>query len=358
VLATGADHTTVDLESGLTGVAAEIDDLADRSGASPFARPDWFEPFLRAFGGADRLVVATARRDGRLAAALPLLRGRGSLTSPTNWHTPAYGPVAEDSDAAATLARAVVAWAPSVLDLSFLDPAGPFTLALDEAVQGAGRRVIRRPVLRSPYVPLDADYAAFEKTLPSKFRREVNRRRRKLEELGRLEIVFEDGRERLVELLDDGFAVEGSGWKTAEGTAIASQPETERFYREVSARAAEQGWLQLGFVRLDGRCLAFSLMIALGDTVHVVKVGFDPEWRKYAPGTLLTRAAIERAFEQGRARYDFLGGEDAYKLDWTDAVGERVRIQAFGRTPFGLASYVGWQHGRPLIKSIQARRGQ
>jgi CelD/BcsL family acetyltransferase involved in cellulose biosynthesis len=88
----------------------------------------------------------------------------------------------------------------------------------------------------------------------------------------------------------------------------------------------------------------------------VVKVGFDPEWRRYAPGTLLTRAAIERAFEQGMTRYDFLGGEDAYKLDWTDAVGERVRIQAFGRTPYGLAAYAAWRWGRPLAKKAIERR--
>jgi CelD/BcsL family acetyltransferase involved in cellulose biosynthesis len=82
----------------------------------------------------------------------------------------------------------------------------------------------------------------------------------------------------------------------------------------------------------------------------VVKVGFDPEFSRYAVGTLLTREAIARAYEHGLAVYDFLGAEDRYKLDWTDTVRERIRVQAFARTPAGTAGYLAWRHGRPAAK--------
>jgi CelD/BcsL family acetyltransferase involved in cellulose biosynthesis len=338
--------------------ADEWDALADAAGAGPFVRPGWLDAFTRAFGDGAPPELVPVRRDGRLVAVLPLVPARGGgLRSPTNWHTPAYGPVALDDDAARAVAQAALARSRAWLDCSFLDPGAAFTRALEEA---GGPRLISRPVLRSPYVRLEGDFEAYCSSLPSKFFREIRRRRRRLEaDHGAVEVAFTDGREALERQLDEGFTIEGSGWKTEQGTAIAQDPATERFYREVAAWAAGRGWLQLGFVRVAGRAVAFSYSIVLHGTVHVVKVGFDPAFARYAVGTLLTNHAIERAFSQGMTTYDFLGAEDRYKLDWTSEVRERVRVQAFSRSPAGTAAYVAWRHGRPAARRALAwRRGR
>ena len=339
--------------SPLEDVASEWDALADATGAGPFVRPGWFGAWSSAFGGGP-VSVLTARRDGQLVGALALLSRRSGLVSPTNWHTPAYGAVAADDSVASALAREAVRAGAVRLDLSFLDPAEPFAAAVVEASRAAGRRVISRPVLRSPYVRLEGDFESYESSRPSKVRREIARRRKRLEDVGPVDVGFVDGSENLEALLAEGFAVEGSGWKTERGTAIAEDPAAARFYRDVAAWAAAAGRLQLGFVRVGGRAVAFSLSLVVGDTCHVVKVGFDPEFGKYAVGKLLTREAIARAFEQGLAVYDFLGAEDRYKLEWTDEVRERIRVQAFGRAPAGTASFLAWRYGRPALKRGQA----
>jgi CelD/BcsL family acetyltransferase involved in cellulose biosynthesis len=353
---------SIDLVESIDAVADEWERLAEATDAGPFVRPGWFQAWARAFADGDTPVALCLRRDSKLAAVLCLIRGRGALRSPTNWHTPAYGPVACDGDAARALADAVVEGAPSVLDVSFLDPADPFAEAILDGARDSRRRVIGRPVLRSPYVALDGDFASFEATLDSKFKREAKRRRRKLGEEGEVTVAFEDGRADLMRLLDEGFAIERSGWKAERGTAIAQSAETDGFYREVATWAAERGWLRLGFLRLDGRAIAFSYSLVLSGTVYVVKVGFDSELRRYAPGTILTREAIERAYSQGLSCYDFLGAEDRYKLDWTNDVHERVRVQAFGRTGRGIVGFAAWRYGRPAAKwavaAVRERAGR
>jgi CelD/BcsL family acetyltransferase involved in cellulose biosynthesis len=339
--------------SPLPDVAPEWEALADATGAGPFVRPGWFEAWASAFAE-EPVSALTARRDGRLVGALALLSRRSGLVSPTNWHTPAYAAVAAGDDVAAALAQEALRSAPHRLDLSFLDPADGFARAVVDASREASRRLIVRPVLRSPYLALEGDFESYEASRPSKVRREIARRRKRLEELGAVEVSFVDGGENLERLLAEGFAVEGSGWKTERGTAIAEDRAAARFYRDVAAWAAAAGWLQLGFVRVGGRAVAFSYSLVVGDTCHVVKVGFDPEFGRYAVGKLLTREAIRRAFEQGLAVYDFLGGEDRYKLEWTEAVRERTRVQAFGRTPAGTASFLAWRYGRPALKRAGA----
>jgi CelD/BcsL family acetyltransferase involved in cellulose biosynthesis len=336
-------------EEELDAVAGEWDELADGVGAGPFVRPGWFGALSRAFGG--RPGVLTVRAGRRLTGALPVLRDRAGLRSPTNWHTPLYGPVVEEA-AGAALAAALVERPRPRIDLSFIAEDDPFGSQYEQAARSRGFRVISRSALRSPFIELAGDMETFQAGLPTKFVKELERRKRRLGEQGEVSVRFGDGGDRLDALLDEGFAIEHSGWK--HGTAIAADPAAEGFYRDVAHWAAERGWLHLGVLRLDDRQIAFSYCLAVAGTMNVVKVGFDPEFRRYAPGSILTQATIESSFAAGLRRYDFLGAEDAYKLDWTSQVSERLRIQAFAPTPAGRAQHLAWRYARPGAKAARA----
>ncbi len=264
-----------------------------------------------------------------------------------------FGAVSTDSESAGSLVRALLGSGRGWLDLSPIDSGDPLVDELQRAAREAGARAISRRVLRSPYVELRGDWDGFQAQLPSRLRTNTARRWRNLSREGTLEVVFADGRDRLDELLGEGFAVEGSGWKDEAGTAIASQPRTERFYRDVASWAAGRGWLRLAFMRLDGRCIAFDFSIAQGGSLYSLKGGFDPAYRRFAPGTLLMREAIARAFAERLATFEFLGADDPHKLAWSETVRERVRLQAFPATVVGRAGLATLAYARPLAKRVR-----
>ena len=72
----------------------------------------------------------------------------------------------------------------------------------------------------------------------------------------------------------------------------------------------------------------------------MLKGGFDPEYSRAAPGTLLLEAGLKHAFASGLRRVELGGGDDAYKLRWTSAVRERDLVQAFPRARS--ARSTGW----------------
>ena len=207
---------------------------------------------------------------------------------------------------------------------------------------------------RSPYINLAGSWEEFEAALSKRLRANMRRRWRRLEERGQVTVELVDGSERLDALLAEAYGIEAAGWKGEGGTAIASQPETERFYGEVARWAAERGWLRIWFLRLDGRALAFAYCLVQGGVLYGLKIGFDPEARPFAPGTLLTREMLVAAFAEGLDRYELLGRPDPYKLDWTDEIDNFTRLQVFSRSPSGLASLATWKHGRPLAQRAQA----
>jgi CelD/BcsL family acetyltransferase involved in cellulose biosynthesis len=331
-------------------IAEQWDALADRIDAQPWLRPGWIEAWFRSFGtGLPTILVL--RRDDRLAAVLPLERRRGgALRAPANWHTPGFGMLAEDDATARELARELYAHRPRSVSLAFVSD-GAGLAPLHEAAAGAGYRRLQRTLERSPYVAVDGDWERYEQGLGRRRLKELARRRRRLEEQGEVTFTVEDGGADLDRLLDEGFAVEAAGWKGERGTAISSAPETRRFYTDVARWAAARGWLRLVFLRLDGRAIAFELNIEAGRVWYDLKDGHLPEFRRFAPGSLVTHEVLRHVFARDVASYEFLGEDEAYKLDWTTTVRQRLLFQSFAPTASGLAEWGAWAFARPAVKS-------
>jgi CelD/BcsL family acetyltransferase involved in cellulose biosynthesis len=345
--------TAVEVHSAIADLAVEWDALADRLGAQPFQRPGWLEAWIEEFP-APGFTVLAARSDGELRGVLPIVRKKaGVIAGPANSHTPLGGALSDGPEAARALAAALIRERPARADFRYVDPADPVMGELRERM-----RWLDWTMSEQPYVDVTGSFDAYLAGLARKHRKEAGRLRRRIEAEGELCFEFADGSERLDALLDEGFAIEGSGWKTEAGTAINSFPEARRFYTAVARWAAERGWLRLAFLRLDGRALAFDYCLESGGSFYALKGGYDPDYRRLGPGVVLAHESLARAFADPELQtYEFLGMADSYKLDWTSATRPRLHAQAFSRTPLGVAQYAAWRHGRPLAKRVTARVG-
>jgi CelD/BcsL family acetyltransferase involved in cellulose biosynthesis len=334
-----------------TATATAWEELAERANAAPFLRPGWFEAWAGAFG--EPVELLSTETDGRLCGVLPYVRTAGGIRSATNPHTPAPGLLAEDEAATRDLAGRLFSLGGRV-SVGYLDAAS--AAILRDAARDSGCLVVTRPLAYRLFLELAGPWESFESSLPSRLVRDVRRRRRKLEELGEVMLEISDGSEGLEELLAEGFRLEASGWKAAEGTAIVSSRETQRFYESIGRWSAQRGWLRLFFLRVDGRPIAFQLALEHGRTHYFLKGGYDPDDSVYSPGKLLLHATLAHAFERGLERYELMGDVEPWKLEWTKAMEERVSLEAYRRTPRGLAGYATQAFLRPLVRRDPRRR--
>lgn len=346
--APGATPATLD------AVAAEWEALAERGRAAPFLRPGWVAAWWSAFGQG-RLELCTARgRDGRLEALLPVQCGRGSRASPTNWHTPEFGLLAESDEAARRLLADLFRARPRRVSLAFL-ASEQASLVRAEA-ERHGYRVLQRTLQRSPYVPLAGGLAAYERSLGKNLRGDLRRRERHLAARGTVTFEVAEGAHlgaRLEELLAEGCAVEASGWKGARATAMRSSPANLRFYGEVARWAAAHGWLRLAFLRLDGRALAFDLCLEYEGVHAMLKTGYDPAFAELSPGKLLRMRMLTRAFGLALRSYELLGEAEPWKLQWAGATRARELVQGFRPSPLGRLDHTLFAHARPLAKRLR-----
>lgn len=117
-------------------------------------------------------------------------------------------------------------------------------------VRGAGASGDSGPPARGPSIPRSGDRPyldlaeAWEENLArlrKSVRKDLRRRRRRLEEAGDVTVDVRDGTDDLAALLEDGYAMEPSGWKAERGTAIISSRATRAFYTDAAEWAVTRG---------------------------------------------------------------------------------------------------------------------
>lgn len=334
----------------------EWDELADRMAAMPCLRPGWSAAWWRAFG-TGRLEIRTLRRNGRLVAVLPMARRHHALRSASNCHTPRFGLLALDWDAEAALARALFAGRPRRVSIASLDPAGPSMQACRRAAEEAGYKVAIRPHQHSPYLDIAGDWAGYESRLSRNLLRDLRRSWRRLGRHGKLSFEIADGRAHVREPLTEAFAVEAAGWKGIRRTAIQSSAPTRSFYTELARWAAARGMLRIFFLRLDRRPLAMYYALMDRGRCHLLKGGYDPDYKRFSPGKLLMRGVISHCFSMAVSRVEFHGDAEPYKLLWAGAVQTCVRFEAFPPTPAGRLAWAALTYGRPVARRLLAGLG-
>jgi CelD/BcsL family acetyltransferase involved in cellulose biosynthesis len=90
--------------------------------------------------------------------------------------------------------------------------------------------------------------------------------------------------------------------------------QMQGYFHALAAMLAEQGWLQLSFLEIEGQAIATYFCFEYHNEVQVYNSGYDPQaYSQLSPGWVLLARLIEDAIRQGRSRFDFLQGDEDYK---------------------------------------------
>ncbi|MFY0523453.1 GNAT family N-acetyltransferase [Archangium gephyra] len=193
------------------------------------------------------------------------------------------------------------------------------------------------------------------RTLQSKFKANCRRRRRKLEEKGRVTVERVEGGLDLEAKLEEGFALEASGWKGRRGTAMAQDARTRGFYSELARSAGYAGRLALYYMRLDGRAVAFQYALEYGGRYFLLKPGYDETLGDCSPGQLLMEDVLRDCMSRGLREFDFLGPDMVWKRDWTDKVRRHTWLYVFNDTALGRAMCAAKFRWAPVAREVVAK---
>lgn len=321
-----------------------------------FSTWEWASVWWRHFGRGRPLLLTPIRGDdGKARAILPLYRSSRYPISTIRFvgHGPAdeLGPVgaAPEQARAAGLLPTIVRQASWRSDAFIADDVRigePWVAAL-------GGGVMRRA--RSPRLTIrGTSWEEWWRSRSRNLREQVGRRRRQLEREHRLAFRRSD-RGRLEEDLALFSRLHLERWNTGQSLFHPLLA----FHRDFALAAAEQDWVRLWFLEVDGAAVAASLVFRFAGVDSYYQAGRDPAWQHRSVGLVLLAHTIADAFESGVDEYRFLRGDEEYKNRFTEDDSPVATViaplTALGRAAARLRAAVGpaslpWRLARTVFR--------
>lgn len=184
---------------------------------------------------------------------------------------------------------------------------------------------------RCPFLPIESDAEGLIQALPKNYRytlRNRAKRFRKHEAAGITVRIIEHP-EREMEILEKAAAVERLR-KSSDAHVLNRSYD---FWRDVFTRLGPRHLLFVAVMENRARLLAYQFGFRVGKKLWYYQAGFDPEFSIYSPGSMLILSIIDYGFRHGYTEYDFLRGEEPYKLKWTRHVHETTRMLVWSSRP-------------------------
>jgi CelD/BcsL family acetyltransferase involved in cellulose biosynthesis len=129
------------------------------------------------------------------------------------------------------------------------------------------------------------------------------------------------------EFLDDLVRLHTIRWREVNQNGVLTDSRLLDFHRGIVPAFLKDGMLRLYRLRLNERAIAAIYSFFHHETVFCYLQGFDPRFAHLSPGTQLMFAVIEDAVRLGMRRFDFLRGEEGYKLHWRPQGEPTYRIE-------------------------------
>jgi CelD/BcsL family acetyltransferase involved in cellulose biosynthesis len=310
------------VSAGFAALQPEWNDLVRRSCCDTlFLTWEWQSTWWQHLGEGDLLLLGF-RVDGRLVGIAPLFRTE-TADGQTVIHLVGCRDVSDYLDLIVErgqeeavynalldyLESKAPAW--DLVDLCNIPQDSLTPVRLRELAGARGYRTLVEVEDVCPLIDLPATWDDYLLSIDKKQRHEIRRKLRRADgEADTRFIVVGPGHDlrAAVETFIDLHQ------KSAPEKDEFMDPKMQEFFYDVADVLQTAGWLQLTFVEMNGIKAASLLNFDYGNNILVYNSGYDPmQFSHLSPGIVVTARCIEHAIELGRAKFDFLRGDEVYK---------------------------------------------
>jgi CelD/BcsL family acetyltransferase involved in cellulose biosynthesis len=224
----------------------------------------------------------------------------------------------------------------------------------------AGKRwlVLRRNPNVMRIIDIGESVESYLEGKTKKVRHELQRKKRKIEKEGFVELERLRNEADTEKLFDAMSEIERDSWKFESGTAIISSETEKSFYRNVFRIYCRESAARGYILRVDGNPVSYLIGIVYDGTLYALKTSYKETYGKFSPGTVLFLYIIELIIRDDRKinRIELLGGD----ARWKEELATRFQsVCTYGLYPIrisSLAFYLAYRYIRPEFRKIMGSR--
>lgn len=184
-----------------------------------------------------------------------------------------------------------------------------------------------------PFIELPPTFDQYLRSVSQKMRYEMRRDSREvLGKMGaRIEVVTEP--QLVCEHLDTVIQLHVAHWRNVNLPGTLSRPEMARFLKQFCSAPPQGAQTRLYLLKYEEKPAAAVFVFWYGENALFYQTGWDPHSpvARFSPGMVLVGWSIRDAIESGMRYYDFLRGDETYKVRLTKAC-RRTATLLLGRS--------------------------
>ncbi|NJL92369.1 MAG: GNAT family N-acetyltransferase [Anaerolineae bacterium] len=202
-----------------------------------------------------------------------------------------------------------------LIDLCNIPAGAPILALLPPLLEASNFQVNVWQQEVSPVIQLPSDWEAYLEMLDKKQRHEVRRKLRRITGQN-FEVTWRYEQpqtpEEWASLKERFFGLMRASGEDKQ--RFLEDPQNVDFFAHLLPTMAEQGWLLLSVLQIDGRDAVAYCSFDYEGRVLLYNTGQDLDYyAEYSTGSVLLAYIIRDAIERGRQVFDFLRGDERYK---------------------------------------------
>jgi len=163
-------------------------------------------------------------------------------------------------------------------------------------------------------IPVNGNFDDYWQARSSELKRNVRRYTQRAEAGGA--IRFEIDEKPCPELMDTLIKLHSARWQKRGESGMIVANRSANFLRDIATRFANENILRLFTLQWNGRTVAIIFAFSWRKTMYGYLSAFDPEYEKLGFGRILLFHAIRYASSTGHTAWNFLRGDEPYKVWW------------------------------------------
>ena len=336
--------------------------LAHSLDNNPFLTYEWLTTWLKHFGKGQELKLFTLESKRKVSLSVPVMYSKRRVFG--SEHCKVSFAASPDSDYQVFLvtdlqdaAKNVDQLVENIIEDSNADsivfkdvPEDSVTARLLESVNRE-RFVVRRSVSNlCPYIPLPDSYNTYLQGFSSNMRWALKKSEKQALKDYRVDFVRYDNIGTVKEAMNILFKLHQKREIAKGDYGVFSNELKQNFHIEVANAFAENGWLALYFLTFNDKPVSTVYAYEYHGKLYAYLSGFDTEYSHYRPGYLIIKSLIQYAIRKKLKEFDFLRGEEQYKMRWRTTIRKNYEYQF---TRKGLKSKLyNWASNSPYCSAL------
>jgi CelD/BcsL family acetyltransferase involved in cellulose biosynthesis len=181
------------------------------------------------------------------------------------------------------------------------------------------------------YIRLPASFDQYLAGIGISLRSNFRRRWRVLQRMGPAEFVALSEVSDLERHFPELISLHGMRFEQRDQNSAFLRPGVPEFHAKALQALAARGWARLYLLRAGGQTVAALYGFSVGRTFQFYQCGTHPGWLHLGVGQLMVGHSIQEAIRTGHQDFDFLRGDESYKVYWAEQSRQTVTVRFFDR---------------------------